>query len=88
MNKKILLDIVGVLLIVLVVLIGYKLSPILLPKADLTIEPDPACDVQKTPCSVAVPELGVLKFSRLCLRRCSWSEQNILPKVQIGRGVS
>ncbi len=62
-NKKILLDIVGVLLIVLVVLIGYKLSPILLPKADLTIEPDPACDVQKTPCSVAVPELGVLKFS-------------------------
>lgn len=62
-NRKILLDVVGVLLIALVVLIGYKLSPILLPKADLTLEPDPACDLQKTACAVALPEGGELKLS-------------------------
>ncbi|WP_415034010.1 hypothetical protein [Azonexus sp.] len=63
MNRKILLDIVGVLLIVLVVLVGYKLSPILLPKADLTVEPDASCDLQKTACQVDVPEYGRLTFS-------------------------
>jgi len=62
-NRKILIDLVGLLLIALIVLVGYKLSPLLLPKADLTVEPDPACNVQEEPCSVNLPNGGTLRFS-------------------------
>ena len=55
MNRKILIDIIGVLLIALVVLVGYKLSPMLLPKADLTVEPDPACSLARSACTVDLP---------------------------------
>jgi len=54
-NRKILLDVIGALLILLVVVVGYKLSPLLLPKSDLTVTPDPGCDLQQTPCSVLLP---------------------------------
>lgn len=63
MNRKILIDLIGLLLIALIVLIGYKLSPLLLPKADLTVEPDPACNLQEGPCSVDLPNGGSLRFS-------------------------
>ncbi|WP_306607511.1 hypothetical protein [Azonexus sp.] len=63
MNKKILLDIIGGLLIVLVVVVGYKLSPLLLPQSDLSIAPDPSCNVQQQACSVALPGGGSLVFS-------------------------
>ena len=36
-NKKILIDAIGLLLIALVVVVGYKLSPLLLPKADVIL---------------------------------------------------
>jgi len=62
-NRKILIDLVGVLLIGLIVLVGYKLSPLLLPKADLTVEPDPACSLQEGPCSVSLPDGDMLRFS-------------------------
>ena len=63
MNRKILIDVVGLLLIALIVLVGYKLSPLLLPKADLTVAPDPTCSLQEGACSVSLPEGGVLRFS-------------------------
>ena len=63
MNKKILIDIIGGLLIVLIVVVGYKLSPLLLPQSDLSITPDPACDLQKQACSVALPNGGKVFFS-------------------------
>lgn len=63
MNRKILIDLVGLLLIGLIVLVGYKLSPLLLPKADLTVEPDPACSLQDGPCTVSLPDGGSLSFS-------------------------
>jgi len=63
LNRKILIDLVGLLLIGLIVLVGYKLSPLLLPKADLTLEPDPACSLQEGPCSVSLPDGGSLSFS-------------------------
>ena len=47
MNRKILLD-----------LIGYKLSPLLLPKSDLTVEPDAACNLQEGACSASLPGGG------------------------------
>lgn len=58
MNKKILIDAIGVLLIALVVVVGYKLSPLLLPKADVTVQPDPACNLQRQDCSVDLPGGG------------------------------
>lgn len=57
-NKKIWIDLIGVLLIALVVVVGYKLSPMLLPKADLTVQPDPACDLQRQACTVSLPNGG------------------------------
>ncbi|MFZ2269478.1 MAG: hypothetical protein WAV95_18035 [Azonexus sp.] len=56
MNKKILIDAIGILLIALVVVIGYKLSPILLPKADVTVQPDAGCDLNHQTCSVILPD--------------------------------
>lgn len=55
MNKKILIDAIGILLIALVVVVGYKLSPMLLPKADLTIRPEAACDLNHQVCSALLP---------------------------------
>lgn len=58
MNKKILIDVIGLELIALVVVVGYKLSPMLLPKADITVQPDPVCNLQREACSVALPSGG------------------------------
>ena len=63
MNKKILIDLIGMELIALVVVVGYKMSPILLPKADLTVMPDPACSLQKQACAVALPSGGTVELS-------------------------
>ena len=62
MNKKILIDAIGLLLISLVVVVGYKLSPLLLPKADVTVQPDPACDLNRAACRVALPSGGQLEL--------------------------
>lgn len=62
MNKKILIDLIGLLLIALVVVVGYKLSPLLLPKSDLTLTGDPACDLQRTACRVVLPDGGSLEL--------------------------
>lgn len=62
-NKKILIDLIGMELIALVVVIGYKLSPILLPKADVTVMPDPACNLQRQACAVTLPSGGKMELS-------------------------
>lgn len=63
MNKKILMDLIGIELIALVVVVGYKMSPILLPKADVTVFPDPACNLQKQVCEVDLPSGGKVALS-------------------------
>ncbi|MBS1139065.1 MAG: hypothetical protein H6R13_518 [Proteobacteria bacterium] len=63
MNKKILIDVIGIELIALVVVIGYKLSPMLLPKADVTIQPDPVCNLQVVACGVTLPSGGKVVLS-------------------------
>lgn len=63
MNKKILMDVIGLELIALVVIVGYKLSPMLLPKADVTIQPDPVCNLQREACSVALPSGGKVQLA-------------------------
>ena len=63
MNKKILIDVIGLELIALVVIIGYKLSPMLLPKADVTVQPDASCDLQRQACGVSLPGGGHVELS-------------------------
>ncbi len=62
-NKKILIDAIGFLLIALVVVAGYKLSPILLPKSDVTVLPDTRCDLHKEICGATLPDGGRLELS-------------------------
>lgn len=62
-NKKRLIDLAGFLLIALILLVGYKLSPLLLPKADITLLPDPSCDIQRGPCALDLPDGGRLVLS-------------------------
>lgn len=62
-NKKILIDLIGLLLIALIVVVGYKLSPLLLPKSDVTITPDAQCNLQQTPCAVALPGGGEVELA-------------------------
>jgi hypothetical protein len=62
-NKKILIDLIGIELIALVVVVGFKLSPMLLPKADVTVMPDPACDLQKQACTALLPTGGKIELS-------------------------
>lgn len=50
-------------LIALVVIIGYKLSPMLLPKADVTVFPDPGCNLQVQNCTVSLPSGGTVELS-------------------------
>lgn len=63
LNKKILIDAIGILLIALVVVVGYKLSPILLPKADLTVEPELGCDLHRRACKALLPGGGSIELS-------------------------
>lgn len=57
------MDVIGIELIVLIVVVGYKLSPMLLPKADVTVFPDPACNLQKEICGVTLPSGGRIELS-------------------------
>ena len=65
MNRKKLIDAIGLLLIALVVVVGYKLSPLLLPRADVTVQPDPGCDLNRAACRVTLPGGGRLHLERL-----------------------
>lgn len=62
-NKKILIDLIGMELIALVVVVGYKLSPMLLPKADVTVQPDPVCNLQQQACAVTLPNGGKVELN-------------------------
>ncbi len=57
------MDVIGLELIALVVVAGYKLSPMLLPKADITVFPDPACNLQKANCPVTLPSGAKIELS-------------------------
>lgn len=58
MKKKLLIDLIGLLLIALIVVVGYKLSPLLMPQADTVVHPDPGCDLQRQSCAVELPGGG------------------------------
>lgn len=63
LNKSLLVDSAMILALILIGAVGYKLSPLLLPKADVTANPDPACNLQQNTCGAPLPQGGRLRFS-------------------------
>ena len=62
-NPFSLADVAIILALAVVAAVGYKLSPLLLPKADLTIEPVAGCDLHKQACYADVPGGGRIELS-------------------------
>lgn len=52
-----------ILAMILIGVIGYKLSPLLLPKADVIAQPEPNCNLHRAPCTAVLPNGGLLRFS-------------------------
>ncbi|MEW6514051.1 MAG: hypothetical protein AB1443_08630 [Pseudomonadota bacterium] len=62
-SKSLLVDSAMILALILIGVIGYKLSPLLLPKADRYLQPEPGCDLHHAPCTATLPDGGRLRFS-------------------------
>lgn len=56
-------DLLLILALLAVIAAGYLYSDLLLPKADVTVQPLPGCDLQKTPCRAGLPGGGNLELS-------------------------
>ena len=53
-NRALLIDAIAMLCIVLVGVVGYKLSPMLAPRIDVRIAPDPGCNLHRGTCTVMI----------------------------------
>ena len=56
-------DITIILALATIAVGGYKLVPLLLPTADMTIEPAPSCNLHKQTCHAEVPGGGHVELS-------------------------
>jgi len=56
--RSYLVDVAIILALALVALAGYKFSPLLIPKADLTLMPVAGCDLHRQACMAEVPGGG------------------------------
>jgi hypothetical protein len=61
-NRSLLVDIAIILALGLIAVIGYKYSPLLLPKADLTLAPADDCDLNQRACAANVPGGGRIEL--------------------------
>jgi hypothetical protein len=62
-KNALLVDAAMILALILIGVIGYKLSPLLLPKADVFVTPDPGCDLHRMACAASLPEGGRLSLT-------------------------
>lgn len=62
-SKSLLVDSAMILTLVLIGVIGYKLSPLLMPKADVTANPDPGCDLHRGICAAPLPAGGRISLA-------------------------
>ena len=65
LSRSLLVDFALLLALILIGVMGYKLSPLLLPKADVTVNPVAGCDLQVGACSALLPGGGRLSFALL-----------------------
>lgn len=62
-TRSLLVDLAIVLALALIAVVGYKFSPLLLPKADLTVSPAPGCDLHRQTCHADLPDGGRIELS-------------------------
>ncbi|HTY98610.1 MAG TPA: hypothetical protein VMB75_02160 [Rhodocyclaceae bacterium] len=62
-SRQLLIDAAIALAMVLVALVGYKLSPLFLPQADTVASPVTGCDLQRGPCTASLPDGRRLELS-------------------------
>ncbi len=62
-NRSLLVDSALLLSLILIGVTGYKLSPLLLPKADVTVSPPAGCDLQAGACDARLPDGGQLRLA-------------------------
>lgn len=62
-DRSILVDLAIILALALIAVVGYKYSPLLLPKADLTLTPAAGCDLNERACRADVPGGGVIELA-------------------------
>lgn len=63
LSKSLLVDSAMILALILIGVVGYKLSSFLMPKADLTVMPDPGCDLQRGSCLAVLPQGGRISLA-------------------------
>jgi hypothetical protein len=62
-NRSLVIDILIILALGMIAVIGYKYSPLLLPKADLTLMPADGCDLNRESCAAGMPGGGSIELS-------------------------
>ncbi|MFA4968208.1 MAG: hypothetical protein WC540_01140 [Sulfuritalea sp.] len=62
-GKSQLVNLAMLVALVAIAVVGQQLSPLLLPKADVTGTAEPACDLQRQACSAVLPQGGRLDLS-------------------------
>jgi hypothetical protein len=62
-GKSPLIDSTMILALILIGVVGYKLSPLLMPRADQFVQPEAGCDLHRAACSAVLPQGGRLRFS-------------------------
>lgn len=62
-SKPHLLNLAMIVALIALAVLGQQLSPLLLPKADVTGVMEPGCDLQRGACAAKLPNGGHLEFS-------------------------
>ncbi len=63
LSKPNLINLAMILALATLAVIGYRFSPLLLPKADVTGLAEPGCDLQRRPCTATLPGGARLELS-------------------------
>lgn len=62
-KKSLLVDSALILALILIGVIGYKLSPLLMPKADVSLMPEAGCKLENASCSATLPDGGRIRLA-------------------------
>ena len=62
-NRSLFIDILIILALGMIAVLGYKYSPLLLPKADLTLMAADGCDLNRESCAAAMPGGGSIELA-------------------------
>lgn len=63
LSRSLLVDLAIVLVMALVAVAGYRYSPLILPKADLTVAPEAGCDLNRAACAALLPDGGRVELA-------------------------